>query len=131
MILVKQILQHQQKCETGKLQHENKAVKAKVRALAVQLQNEKDKERLLNANGKLLTLLSKRLESKSYLKELKGLTCSCNLKNKTKNRRSEVEIDFEEEDDGQRQTCIVTKVIQKYVPYGTYQLATPEQVNKW
>ncbi|XP_048013127.1 uncharacterized protein LOC125246244 [Megalobrama amblycephala] len=65
VILVKQIQQHLQKCETDKLLRENKAEKAKVQALAEQLQNEKkDKERLLNEKTKLLHLFSKRLELK-------------------------------------------------------------------
>lgn len=64
VILGKQIRQHLQKCETDKLQREINAEKAKVRALAEQLQDEKkDKERLLNDNDKLLNLLSKRVES--------------------------------------------------------------------
>ncbi|ROL48834.1 hypothetical protein DPX16_22353 [Anabarilius grahami] len=65
VILVKQIQQLLQKCKTDKLLCENKVEKAKVRALAEQLQNEKkDKERLLNEKAKLLNLLSKRLEPK-------------------------------------------------------------------
>ncbi|ROL51269.1 hypothetical protein DPX16_1511 [Anabarilius grahami] len=65
VILVKLIQQHLQKCETDKLLLENKAEKAKVQALAEQLQNgKKDKERLVNEKAKLLNLLSKRLESK-------------------------------------------------------------------
>jgi len=65
VILVKQILQHRQKCETDKSQREYKAEKAKVWALAEQLQKEKkDKERLLNDNDKLLKFLSTQLDLK-------------------------------------------------------------------
>ncbi|XP_048042578.1 uncharacterized protein LOC125266168 [Megalobrama amblycephala] len=189
VILVKQIQQHLQKCETDKLLRENKAEKAKVRALAEQLQNEKeDKERLLNEKAKLLNLLSKRLESKDFSgKKSHSIRSSSkaeqeflypfsdlqknedqqdlyllgesdssstvnsdsdvnthddiikdNLKVRlapviVKNRRTEVEIDNEEEyeENGERQTRTVTKVVKKSVPHRTYQPATPEQVDKW
>ncbi|KAI2666541.1 Tryptophan--tRNA ligase [Labeo rohita] len=60
VVSVKQILYHLQKCETDKLQREIKTEKAKVRALAEQLQTVKtDKEGLLHENDKMITLLSK------------------------------------------------------------------------
>ncbi|KAL1247035.1 hypothetical protein QQF64_034471 [Cirrhinus molitorella] len=106
-----------------KLQSEIKAEKAKVRALAEQLQIVKeDKERLLHENDKLLNLLSKRLESKSSSKSNdsdedinKHADTTKNTKVRiapviVKNRWTKVEIDNEE---------------------GTYQPATPEQVDKW
>ncbi|KAK3561332.1 hypothetical protein QTP86_030630 [Hemibagrus guttatus] len=53
VILDKQIQQHLHKCEMDKLQRELKAEKAKVRALAEQLQSkEKDKERLVDENNR-------------------------------------------------------------------------------
>ncbi|KAL0170887.1 hypothetical protein M9458_035483, partial [Cirrhinus mrigala] len=112
VVLVKQILHHLQKCETDKLQREIKAEKAKVRALAEQLQIVKeDKERLLHENDKLLTLLSKRLESKSSSSSVDSdvessinmcVQATRNTKVRlapviVKNRRTEVEIDNEEE----------------------------------
>ncbi|XP_058623642.1 uncharacterized protein LOC131534657 [Onychostoma macrolepis] len=146
VILVKQIMQHLQKCETDILQHEIKAEKAKVRALAKQLQNVKDKERLFIENDNLLTLLSKQLESKSSsssddsdadINTHAGITKN-NLKVRlapviVKNRRTEVEIDNEEEyeENGELRTHTVKKLVKKYVPYRTYQPATPEQVDKW
>ncbi|KAL0149698.1 hypothetical protein M9458_054981 [Cirrhinus mrigala] len=50
-----------------------------------------------------------------------------------KNRLTEVEIDNEEEyeENGERPTRTVKKLVKKYVPYRTYQPATPEQVDKW
>ncbi|KAI2653181.1 Gag polyprotein [Labeo rohita] len=148
VVLVKQILQHLQKCKTDKLQCEIKAEKAKVRALAEQLQIVKeDKERLLHENDKLLNLLSKRLESKSSSSsvdsDVESLINTCvqatrNTKVRlapviVKNRRTEVEIDNEEEyeENGEQRTRTVKKFVKKYVPYRTYQPATPEQVDKW
>ncbi|XP_042583528.1 uncharacterized protein LOC122137959 [Cyprinus carpio] len=147
VILLKQIRQHLQRCVTDKLQHENKAEKAKFRALAEQLQTvKKDKERLLHENDKLLTLLSKRLESKSSSSsdnsdaDINTHTEITKDKLKVrlapviiKNRRTEVETENEEEyeEDGERQTRRVKKVVKKYIPYRTYQPATPEQVDKW
>lgn len=147
MILIKQILHHGHKCETDRLERENKAEKAKVRALAEQLQNlKKDKERLENENNKLLTLISKQLESRSSSSfdseaDLPINTCvhdSMNSKIRlapviVKHRRTNVEIDNEEnyEENGERRTRTVTKVVKKYVPYRTYHPATPEQVDKW
>ncbi|KAL1267025.1 hypothetical protein QQF64_002700 [Cirrhinus molitorella] len=145
VVLVKQILQHLQKCENDKLQSEIKAEKAKVRALAEQLQIVKeDKERLLH-DDKLLTLLSKRLESKSSSNSddsdediNKHADTTKNTKVRiapviVKNRWTEVEIDNEEgyEENGERRTQTIKKLIKKYVPYRTYQPATPEQVDKW
>lgn len=148
VILVKQILQHEHKCETDRLERENKAEKAKVRALAEQLQNlKKDKERLEKENNKLLTLISKQLESRSSSSfvdseaDLSINTCVHDPVNSkirlapviVKHRRTNVEIDNEEgyEDNGERRTRTVTKVVKKYVPYRTYHPATPEQVDKW
>ncbi|RXN12208.1 zinc finger-like gene 1 protein [Labeo rohita] len=148
VVLVKQILHHLQKCETDKLQREIKAEKAKVRALAEQLQIVKeDKERLLHENDKLLTLLSKRLESKSSSSSVDSdeessiNTCVEATRNTkvrlapviVKNRRTKVEVDNEEEyeENGERQTRTVKKLVKKYVPYRTYQPAIPEQVDKW
>ncbi|KAI2667402.1 Gag polyprotein [Labeo rohita] len=148
VVLVKQILQHLQKCETDKQQHETKAEKAKVRALAEELQIVKeDKERLLHENDKLLSLLSKRLESKSSSSSVDSddessiNTCVQATRNTkvrlapviVKNRWTEVEIDSEKEymENGERQTRTVKKLVKKYVPYRTYQPATPEQVDKW
>ncbi len=125
-------MQHLQKCETDKLQGEIKAEKVKVRALAEQLQNvKKDKERLLIENDNLLTLLSKQLESKSSsssddsdadINTHAGITKN-NLKVRlapviVKNRRIEVEIDSEEEyeENGERRTHTVKKLVKKYVP---------------
>lgn len=45
-----------------------------------------------------------------------------------KNRRTEV---YNEEENGERRTHTVTKVVKKYVPHRTYQPATPEQIDKW
>ncbi|XP_039521537.1 uncharacterized protein LOC120474951 [Pimephales promelas] len=180
VILIKQILQHRQKCETDKSQREYKAEKAKVRALAEQLQNEKkEKERLLNDNNKLLKLLSakpnpikssskiekeslypfkdlKKLQQRQYLhgesdssstespddSDVEPEThANVTKKNKkvrlapviVKNRRTEIEVDNEEEyeEEGERRTRIVSKIIKKYVPCKTYQPALPEQVDKW
>ncbi|RXN37963.1 zinc finger-like gene 1 protein [Labeo rohita] len=148
VVLVKQILQHLQKCETDKQQHETKAEKAKVRALAEELQIVKeDKERLLHENDKLLSLLSKRLESKSSSSSVDSddessiNTCVQATRNTkvrlapviVKNRWTEVEIDSEKEymENGKKQTRTVKKLVKKYVPYRTYQPATPEQVDKW
>ncbi|XP_077088307.1 uncharacterized protein LOC143740122 [Siphateles boraxobius] len=191
VILVKQILQHRQKCETDKSQLEYKAEKAKVRPLAEQLQNEKkDKERLLNDNDKLFKLLSTKLELKDCsgqktpikssskiekgslypFKDLKKIEdqqrhyllgesdssstgnpddsdvepethAHVTKKNKkvrlapviVKNRRTEIEVDNEEEyeEEGERRTRILKKTIKKYVPYRTYQPATPDQIDKW
>ncbi|KAL0158548.1 hypothetical protein M9458_046624, partial [Cirrhinus mrigala] len=52
---------------------------------------------------------------------------------KTQTQQTEVDIDSEEEyeENGERRTCIVKKLVKKYVPYRTYQPATPEQVDKW
>ncbi|ROL53105.1 hypothetical protein DPX16_0266 [Anabarilius grahami] len=60
--------------------------------------------------------------------------CETDVRTKQrKQRRTEVEIDNEEEyeENGERRTRTVTKVVKKYVPYRTYQPATPEQVDKW
>ncbi|XP_039523165.1 uncharacterized protein LOC120476251 [Pimephales promelas] len=154
VILIKQILQHRQKCETDKSQREYKAEKAKVRALAEQLQNEKkEKERLLNDNNKLLKLLSAKpnpIKSKSDSSSTESpddsdvepeTHANVTKKNKkvrlapviVKNRRTEIEVDNEEEyeEEGERRTRIVSKIIKKYVPCKTYQPALPEQVDKW
>nr|XP_055062764.1 uncharacterized protein LOC129445808 [Misgurnus anguillicaudatus] len=50
-----------------------------------------------------------------------------------KNRRTEIEVDNEEEyeENGERQTRTVTKMVKTYVPHRTYQPATPEQIDKW
>ncbi|XP_030642539.1 transient receptor potential cation channel subfamily M member 2-like [Chanos chanos] len=50
-----------------------------------------------------------------------------------KHWRTEVEAQNEEEfeEDGQRQTRIVTKKVKRYLPCKTYQPATPEQTDKW
>lgn len=65
VILLKQIQQHVQKCETDKLQHQLEAEKTKVRALAERLLHEKkNKEQLLNENKKLLNLISRQMEVK-------------------------------------------------------------------
>nr|XP_055057004.1 uncharacterized protein LOC129441191 [Misgurnus anguillicaudatus] len=50
-----------------------------------------------------------------------------------KNRRTEIEVNNEEEyeENGERQTRTVTKMVKTYVPHRTYQPATPEQIDKW
>nr|XP_055070095.1 uncharacterized protein LOC129451070 [Misgurnus anguillicaudatus] len=188
VILLIQIQQHLQKCEMDKLQCEIEAEKAKVRALAEQLENEeKDKERLLNQNEMMLNLICKQMESKdcfitrtstketsscnkqvteqqdtenqqrmALLRELPHDHCeSGDLDRETKspihtfvpksrsmvrlapvivkNRRTEIEVVNEEEyeEDGERRTRTVTKMVKKYVPHRTYQPATPEQIDKW
>ncbi|KAL0183509.1 hypothetical protein M9458_019205, partial [Cirrhinus mrigala] len=89
---------------TDKLQREIKAEKAKVRALAEQLQIVKeDKERLLHENDN---------DAESSIN-----TCVQAMRNTkvrlapviVKNRRTEVEIDSEEEyeENGERRTCTV------------------------
>nr|XP_055072458.1 uncharacterized protein LOC129452540 [Misgurnus anguillicaudatus] len=188
VILLIQIQEHLQKCEMDKLQCEIEAEKAKVRALAEQLENEeKDKERLLNQNEMMLNLICKQMESKdcfitrtstketsscnkqvteqevtenqqrmALLRELPHDHCeNCDLDREAKstihtyvpksrstvrlapvivkNRRTEIEVDDEEEyeENGERRTRTVTKMVKKYVPHRTYQPATPEQIDKW
>ncbi|ROL48833.1 hypothetical protein DPX16_22352 [Anabarilius grahami] len=50
---------------------------------------------------------------------------------KTEGLKFKIDNEEEYEDDGERQTQTVTKVVKKYVPHRTYQPATPEQVDKW
>ncbi|KAL1270488.1 hypothetical protein QQF64_029504 [Cirrhinus molitorella] len=102
VVLVKQILQHLQRCENDKLQSEIKAEKAKTGI------KNKHADTTKNTKVRIAPVI-------------------------VKNRWTEVEIDNEEgyEENGERRTQTVKKLIKKYVPYRTYQPATPEQVDKW
>ncbi|KAI2654652.1 hypothetical protein H4Q32_011426 [Labeo rohita] len=105
VILVKQIVQHLQKCETDKLQREITAEKAK--------NVKEDKERLSDDSNKDI---NKHADTKRNTKVRLAPVI-------VKNRWTEAEIDNEEEfeENGEPQTRTVKKLVKKNVPYRTYQ----------